>query len=481
MATTALAPLSGCSTLDSLFLGETRDEGNKVIILGAGLAGLAAAYHLKKNQIPFQLFEGSSRVGGRIRTIRDLNISSRHGELGAERIDSDHTVLQALAMELKIPLSEVTTKDAAAWFEKGRLMTSKDWHRESAELIKLFQQVQTEAYGSSPQILNLQNRDQYPKAVLLDRMSAAELLDRLQIQMKSWMKPFLEQLIRSEWGVEPQQISSLHLVHWMRDSFRPSGKRYFKVTGGSSVLTQALLDRVAGVLPDRYIKFNYALTEIHENESGWTLTFHTPEGRSEVKGKRIICTLPPTMLRTISGWEKLPISEEKKKTLAGQELGTHGKILLSFQDRFWGDSSAVGGGGILYTDLPTSSISEAGDPVTSGLNSLHGVLQAQVGGETGAKLGLHSVPQMLKDLGKWDSKAASYENIYYLQNWKTFPWSKGSRSYLKPGQFQTYDTRMESEGWVLAGESQNLVGLGTLNGAVQSGLDAANRFLKTST
>ncbi len=465
-------------------MGDTRDEGDKVVILGAGLAGLTAAYHLKKNQYPFRMFEASSRIGGRVWSIKDLTISSRHGELGAERIESDHTQLQNLAQELKVRLVDANPKDSVSWLEKGKTWAGKEWRTEIANLTKLFQQIQTEAYGKSAQILNRQNQDQFPKAVLLDRMSAAELMDRLSVQMQPWMKPFLEQVIRTEWGVEPFEISSLHLVHWMRDSFSAFNKKYWKVAGGSSVLTQALFDRVGGVIPERFVQFRHQLVEVKAFEGGWSLFFKTPEGRTEIKARKVICTLPPTMFRQIEGWEELPMSASRRELMTSQNLGSHGRALLAFQDRFWGENSVIGTGGSIYTDLVASQISEAGDPVPQGLNSLHGVLQATVGGKAGESAGLHLIPQILKDLEKISSKPPSFENLSYVQNWKNHPWSKGSRAYLKPGQFQNFDIAgqigFEYTAWNFAGEAHSLAYMGTMNGAVQTGIEAANRFLKTS-
>lgn len=461
-------------------MGDNTDETDKAVILGAGLSGLTAAYHLKRNKFPFRLFEGSSRVGGRILTVRDVNVSSQNGELGAERIEMDHAAVQALAKELNISLAEYSLRESAGWFGGGKMLPAGEWNRESAELARIFQQVQREIYGVSAQILNSQNKDQYPKAVLLDQMSAAELLSRLQTQMKPWMKPFLEQVVRSEWGVEPAQISSLHLVHWMRDSFRPSGRKFYKLKGGASILTQALLDRVSGVVPDRFVRFRHQLIEIKKSENIFILTFRTPTGNLEVKSRKVICTLPPTQLRAVSGWERLFDSPEKVKQYAGRDLGTHAKVLLSFKDRYWTDSSLIGSGAPLYTDLPSTLISEAGDPVKSGLNASHGLLQSQIGGEAGARAGLHSVQQMLKDLSQIDRKASdSYENINYVQNWKTFPWSKGSRPYLKPGQFQTFDISPPENDWLMAGDSQSLAFHGTMNGSVVTALEAADRFIKT--
>src|ERR1700704_2857430 len=42
----------------------------EVIILGAGLSGMAAAYELKKAKVPFHILEIGPRVGGRVRTVR---------------------------------------------------------------------------------------------------------------------------------------------------------------------------------------------------------------------------------------------------------------------------------------------------------------------------------------------------------------------------------------------------------------------------
>lgn len=44
------------------------DEDNQVIVVGAGIAGLTAAYHLQENGVDVNVLEASSRVDGRIVT-----------------------------------------------------------------------------------------------------------------------------------------------------------------------------------------------------------------------------------------------------------------------------------------------------------------------------------------------------------------------------------------------------------------------------
>src|SRR5882672_7065170 len=63
----------------------------QVLIIGAGTSGLCAGYELKKAGFDVQIFEASSRVGGRVKTFKDPFLApGLHGEGGAMRIPDDH-------------------------------------------------------------------------------------------------------------------------------------------------------------------------------------------------------------------------------------------------------------------------------------------------------------------------------------------------------------------------------------------------------
>lgn len=93
--------LSSCSTLDEYLIEDQFDFNHEVVIIGGGIGGLCAAYELKKNKIPFKIFEGSHRLGGKIQTIDknewgafefckiDTNLINLAKELNLERIDLD--------------------------------------------------------------------------------------------------------------------------------------------------------------------------------------------------------------------------------------------------------------------------------------------------------------------------------------------------------------------------------------------------------
>src|SRR4026207_1773461 len=64
----------------------------KVIIVGAGLAGLAAGYELKRAGHTPIILEAQQRVGGRVYTLRNPFTEGLYAEVGAMRIPRAHTL-----------------------------------------------------------------------------------------------------------------------------------------------------------------------------------------------------------------------------------------------------------------------------------------------------------------------------------------------------------------------------------------------------
>src|SRR5262245_44781039 len=71
-----------------------------IVVVGAGLAGLSAAYQLKKAGYTSQVYEASDRVGGRCWTIRGAFAEGQIAEHGGELIDQGHNAIRNLAQEL---------------------------------------------------------------------------------------------------------------------------------------------------------------------------------------------------------------------------------------------------------------------------------------------------------------------------------------------------------------------------------------------
>lgn len=469
---------SGCSSFDKWVIGDVDDNPQKVLIIGAGLAGLTAAYELKKRQIPFRLVEASSRVGGRVWTVKSLNVSSQNADLGGENIEHFHGSIQDIAKELKINMNEIAPQVSYSFIGPSLSLTAKEMLREGKKLEDLSKKISTEAYGSLVQFLSQKNQAQFPQAVALDQIPAATLIHSLSQKGGAWIKPFLNSVVVTQWGVSPDKLSALHLLHWLRDSFTVQRRKFLRIDGGSEALAQALFDRVAGVIPERVVNFQHVLKKIEKKDEKWNLEFETPQGRKEFTAEAVICTVPVTQMANVKGWENLGGIEGMLEGPLKMEMGSQSKILLSFKNRFWKEDTVLGLGGSIISENGMGEISHAGSIPHPALGTVHGILQSQTGGETAEKITPESAKAVVDSLSKINPLASDFENIFQMQNWKSYPWAKGSRVFPKPGQYASWNEErslLGQQSWFFAGDAHSLRYMGTMNGAVESAMVAVNK------
>src|SRR5262245_6975416 len=88
-----------------LVTGSDRSSKPKrVVVIGAGMAGLCAAYELMGLGHDVLVFEAQSRPGGRVRTIRDGFADGLHAEAGASRLPNTHVLTMRYAKQFELPL-----------------------------------------------------------------------------------------------------------------------------------------------------------------------------------------------------------------------------------------------------------------------------------------------------------------------------------------------------------------------------------------
>lgn len=480
----ALPLLTQCASLDRWMVGDTHDEREKVVILGAGAAGLAAAYHLKKSNIPYRIFEASSRVGGRVLTVQDVNPSAQWADLGAEKILSHQTNVLGLCKELKLDMAEISPVNATAFFHQDHFIPSVEWNKISSELISFFARLNIECYGKSGAIneyLNAGNVSQFPLAVQLDSVTARDLVEKNKKFLNDVKVSFLENAVRSDLGVELKDISGLGLLHWIRNAKPLHKMKYYKLSGGFSVLTQALYDRVGGIIPGRFVQFGHKLTEIKIKGDHYRLLFSTHSGLQEYQVKNVICTLPWAVLADVKGVKDLPWTERQLLRLGQISLGSQSKVALSFNQRFWKDSTVIAKGGTWYSDLASGAISEGCVPSLVPLGAGRGILSCQIGGEAGRNVGLAAKDQALKDLAMIRQKEiAEYDQNFYVQNWSNLPNFKGSRAVPGLQFYQAFErTPMSADSWFMAGEAHSLAHVGTVAGAIESASQVVDQVFRS--
>jgi monoamine oxidase len=85
-------------------MSDSHNQRYDCVVLGAGLAGLYAAYLLRQSNFSVGVLEARERVGGRVLTMRTL-ARQQHAELGPEFIDSNHHRVIRLAERFNLTLS----------------------------------------------------------------------------------------------------------------------------------------------------------------------------------------------------------------------------------------------------------------------------------------------------------------------------------------------------------------------------------------
>jgi monoamine oxidase len=447
----------------------------RVVVVGGGLGGLAAAWRLAQDGIAASLYEAAPRVGGRCWTERRAFDGGQIAERGGELVDTAHDEIIDLALTLGLALDDLhaaTPKGTeSVYWIGGRRYTEAEAAADFAKLWPALSRDSRRLGDDLPTFAKF-TREQ----AAFDRTSARDwLATRVPGGLDSRLARLLANAYVEELGAELDEISAVTVIDLLRDSprdrvspYEESDQRYH-VRGGNDLLVQ----RMADTLGARIETGSRLVALARRADGGYRLAFARDGATRDVDADHVVLAMPFTLLREVD-LARAGFRARKLAAIRELGMGRNTKLQLQFADRAW---IAQRGNGETRTE---GSYQVSWDVSRAQAGPL-GILNFYSGGATAARAGEGTPEERAKaalaDLERVHPGIGARFNGRVIRNaWDRHPWSRGSYSLLKPGQYTAFHG-IESlpEGRVhFAGEQSSADWYGYLNGAVESGLRAAS-------
>src|SRR5215207_1343276 len=347
-------------------------KNKTVTVIGAGLAGLSAAYDLHQAGWQVTVLEARERVGGRVFSVRSFS-NGLVAEGGGEFIEDGHTRMLAYAKQFNLQLGRVGSwqKQDGDWGsfngKSGPLSDEKIWGTDlHAEIEKVWSAVsELGKYISDP------NQPQASRdAQRLDSQSAADWIHSLGAHPLA--KNYFIQHIRSEYTTEPECFSLLDLARNSAMYYStPERRTNWRVIGGNDLIPRTLAD----ALPD--VRLKAAVQTIRIQADGVAITYKQNDSNQTIHSDFAVLAIPLTTARLIEFNPPLPPAHQRM--VDEVSYGAVTKVLIEYRKRFWND---MGWNGRLTTDSPIVITWFA----TSHIQSEGGIITAYTGGVPGKRL-----------------------------------------------------------------------------------------------
>ncbi|MFA5523468.1 MAG: FAD-dependent oxidoreductase [Tissierellales bacterium] len=485
-------------------------KNKKVAILGAGVAGLSAAFELRKLGFDITIFEArENRIGGRIYTY--FFDKENYGELGAMRIPVSHESTWHYINLLRLNTRPFLQSNPNAFIYVKNTQVRNDPEGANVKR-KIYPKFRMKIWEKQLSWMELLS---YAMDTPLLQMSPEIRLELLQIRKITdstinYWDYFNHRQVMEKLGLSNGAIYMLNSVssfvrlllyyNYIETAMEASGLSFstmFEIIGGTALLPIALYNSLNRPNPSEYVGIEPKdLGKVDIRMGNWVEGICRLDNRNKVgiiynnrkilSSKKedfdyVVCALPLSTLRNI---DVNPLfSNRKMAAIKEIDYVSAQKSILLCKKRFWQEQGIVGGGS--YTDLPIATIWYPNDNKAA---DQPGVLLGSYNlAEDAVRFG--NLPKFLKfeglkrqiervhglSYGYIESVVADWKDI----NWDEKPWSLGSFSFFMPEQRRLYQyaiTRPEYNNRVFFAGEHASVTHGWINGSLQSAMIAANNL-----
>ena len=420
-----------------------------VIVLGAGISGLAAADLLARKGAHVTVLEARNRMGGRIFSHRPKEANGLVMELGAEWIGADHKTMLALCDRFNLQLNDnrfdVHLLERGRYIPHGKWGHSLAWEHKWGKLLAEFKAM------NEAERMQLDSTDFHH--YLLKQGCESPDLDRMDLNDST------------EFGESIRHVSAYMAMEGHLAS-GDNAQMDYKLKGGNDTVIHALGNAVG----KGNIRLEHEVINVEQSESGVKVTCRNGE---TLEADKLICTLPVFAAQRIDWKPGLP--QALLQAMNELNYGRINKHAVMYDKRFWKDEAFS-----LLTDMPAHFIYHA----TKDQPGPAGILISYSIGDKAEIFGRY------KDVPSWPSNAlrealaplfgntAESALRRWNYDWSTDPYSCGAYAIYNKHQWTRLKPVLERPYLHTHFAGEHLDDWqGFMEGAANSGIAAANAIL----
>ena len=436
-----------------------------VVVVGAGLAGLAAARDLEARGVSTVVLEARDRVGGR--TLNEPIGDGKVVEVGGQWIGPTQDRLAALAREVGVDTFPTYSNGENLIEYRGSLRRYRgtipninpvvlvDVERAQRKLNRMARAVPLEAPWDAP------------RAGRLDGQTAASWMRRNVLTRGG--RELLQLGIEAVWAAQPEDVSLLHLLFYVHSAGSlerlfdtEDGAQQDRFVGGSQLVSLKVAEQLRGEVvrsaPVRRIASSNGGVEVSADD-------HI------VSARRAIVAIAPTLAGRIS--YDPPVSGYRDQLTQRMPLGTVAKCMAVYDEPFW---RADGLSGQATSDLGPIKLTFDNSPPDGSPGVLLGFLEGRQAREMGRLPADQRRVAVVDCFRRFFGERAGRPERYIERLWAEEEWTRGCYGcHMPPGAWTAYGAALrEPAGRVhWASAETATVWNGYMDGAVQSGERAA--------
>jgi monoamine oxidase len=347
-----------------------QSNGQHIIILGAGLAGLACAYELEKLGYRCTILEARSRVGGRCWSVRKNDVQQEtssakqvatfddglYFNAGPSRIPHHHQLTLHYCKELGVPVEIYNNiNEGAYYFAEGNGPLSHQKVR--------IREIHNDVRGYMSELL-AKSVDRIQLDAPLTKADAEKIIAYLRaeggLDVDKAYKASARRGYKTSPGADhPGQLDDPHsladIIHsglLEPDFYNVAEYTYelqmtmFQAVGGMDNIAKAFQRKITSPL-----KFSSEVTSVMNSEKGVKVIYKEKNVQKEIEGDFCVCTLPLPVLSNIDH----NFSSDVSRAIDFIPYIATGKIGLQFKRRFWEEDEQIYGG-ITHTNNALTQI-----------------------------------------------------------------------------------------------------------------------------